>query len=197
MADISQLGNLQSTEPLDLPIYDSTRKAKPFPRKGYYTARTPESFPAESFGKSAAGFLTVDVSPTLVGGEYDGYKINFTKVSTKTWTNKDGKPESQFGRYLRATGHVGEVPTDPQALADLAETTANTLVNIGVDWIARSRPHGFELKGMENFPSDGNGGYLRRVPVTQNGEVVKDPITGEPLMATAFLEVFRWSPASN
>lgn len=197
MADISQLDNLQTTEPVDASLYNSTRTAKPFPKAGRYTARTPDSFPAESFGRSGAGFLTVDVSPTLVGGEFDGYKINFQRVSVKTWTNKAGKPESQFGRYLNAAGYTGEVPTDPQAQADLAETTANTLITVDVDWVAKNRGLGFELKGMANFPTREDGTHSRRVNVTKNGEIVKDPLSGEPVTAFAFLEVIRYSPATN
>lgn len=198
MADISSLGNLQSSEPLDLPVYQGTRTAKPFPKAGRYTARTPDSFPPESFGKSRSDNLTVDVSPTIVGGEYDGYKVNFTKVSAKTWTNKDGHAESQLGRYLKACGINEVIGGDPQAQADAAERTANTLVSIDVDWVARNRAYNFELKGMKNFPSDGNGGYQRRVTVTDsNGQAVLDPITGEPVTAVAFLEVTRFLPATN
>lgn len=198
MADISQLGNLQTTEPLDLAVYNGTRQAKPFPPKGRYTARTPESFPAEAFGKSNTGFLTIDVSPTIVGGEYDGFKLNFTKVSTKTWTNKDGKAESQFGRYLVACGITGDVPTSPQEQADLVERTANTLISIDVDWYARNRVAGFQVKGMENFPTKEDGSHSRRVEVkTADGKAVLDPVTGEPVVAFAYLEVVRFAPAAN
>ena len=132
MADISELSNLKSTEPLDLPLYTSGKAAKPFPKAGTYDARTPDKF---TFGESKAGFLTVDVSPTLVGGEYDGLKINFTSVSAKTWKNKQGLNESQLGRYLKACGMNDQISGEPQAQADAAEATANLPIKVDLDWV--------------------------------------------------------------
>jgi len=198
MADLTALGNLQSSEPLDLPLYAASKAMKPFPKAGRYTARVPEAFPAESFGESQAGFLTVDVSPTIVGGDHDGYKINYTKVSAKSWKNKAGVNESQLGRYLKACKLEETLDGSPQAQADAAERTANTLVDIDVDWVARYRPVNFELRGMTRFPSDGNGGYSRIVKLDGlNGRpTVIDPITLEPIEIRAFLEVTRFSEAS-
>ena len=199
MADLSALGTLQNTEPLDLPLYSSAKASKPFPKAGRYTARTPDSFPAESFGESKAGFLTVDVSPTIVGGEHDGYKITYTRVSAKTWKNRDGVSESQLGRYLKACGNNTQVSGSPQEQADAAEATANQLITIDVDWLARYGSSNFELKGMKNFPSDGNGGFTRFVKLDgKDGRPdVKDPITGEPVTIRAFLEVVRFSEATQ
>lgn len=199
MADISSLTNLQSTEPLDLPLYQSASPSKPFPKAGRYTARTPEAFPAESFGESKAGFLLVDVSPTIVGGEHDGYKIPFTKVSAKTWKNKDGKTESQLGRYLKAAGVNEVIEGEPQKQADAAETTANQLITIDVDWVARHKATRYELKGMKNFPLGADGTPSRFVSLDgKDGRPdVKDPITGEPVSIRAFLEVVRFSTLTN
>lgn len=199
MADISSLTNLQTTEPLDLPMYASAKPSKPFPKAGRYTARTPEAFPPESFGESKAGFLTVDVSPTIVGGEYDGYKIPYTKVSAKTWKNKDGVTESQLGRYLKACGVNEVVEGEPQKQADAAEATANQLVAIDVDWLARHNATRYELKGMKNFPIGADGQPTRFVALDgKDGRPeVKDPISGEPVTIRAFLEVVRFSPLTN
>lgn len=194
MADLSALGNLQSTEPLDLPLYQNRGTAKPFPPAGVYTARTRESFPPESFGESKAGYLTVDVSPTIVGGEYDNYTINFTKVSAKTWKNRDGVTESQLGRYLKATGVDDVIGGSPQEQADAAEASANKLITIGVDWIARHKETNYELKGMTKFPVvDGKPTRFVQLDGKDGRPEVKDPITGLPLTIRAFLEVTRFS----
>ena len=195
MADISELSNLKSTEPLDLPLYTSGKAAKPFPKAGTYDARTPDKF---TFGESKAGFLTVDVSPTLVGGEYDGLKINFTSVSAKTWKNKQGLNESQLGRYLKACKMNDQISGEPQAQADAAEATANLPIKVDLDWVAKYYPEKWELRGMKNFPEDGNGGYSRAIPLDgKNGRPdVKDPETGKPLIVRAFLEVVRFREAS-
>lgn len=199
MADISLLTNLQSTEPLDLPLYQSARPSKPFPKAGRYTARTPDGFPPEKFGESKAGFLTVDVSPTIVGGDHDGYTVNFTKVSAKTWKNRDGVNESQLGRYLKACGLDDVVEGSPQAQADAAERTANQLITIDVDWIANYRPANYELKGMKNFPIQADGTHSRFISLDgKDGRpLVNDPITMEPLTIRAFLEVTRFSRTTN
>ena len=199
MADISALSGLQSTEPLDLPKYQSASPARPFPAAGRYMARTPESFGSEAFTASSTGNLLVDVSPTIVGGEHDGYKITFTKVSAKTWTDqKSGKATSQLGRYLKACGLNEEIPGDPQAQANAAERTANTLVQIDVDWYAQNRDAGFRVKGMKSFPLNPDGTYNRNIPVTKSdGTPYLDPITGEQATARAFLEVTRFMEVSN
>lgn len=197
MADISALGTLKSTAPLDLPIYQSARPSKPFPKAGRYTARTPENFPPESFGESKAGFLTADVSPTIVGGEYDGYKIPYTRVSAKTWTNRDGVDESQLGRYLKAAGVNEVVSGEPQDQADAVATTANQLITIDVDWVARYGPSNWELKGMKNFPHQADGTPNRFVSLDgKDGRPnIMDPITKEAQTVRAFLEVTRFSSA--
>lgn len=191
---------MQSSEPLDLPIYQNTGNSRPFPKKGTYTARTPEAFGAESFGASKAGYLTVNVSPTIVGGEYDGYQCRNTKVSAKTWTDKQtGAATSQLGRYLKACGVDEKISGSPQEQADAAERTANTLVQIDIDWYAQDRAHGFELKGMENFPKDANGNPTRFVPLDGEGgrPKVMDPITGLPVTVRAFIEVVRFRPLAQ
>lgn len=199
MPDISSLSGLKTTEPLDLPMFKTRTASKPFPPAGQYTARTPEAFPLESFGESQAGFMTVDVSPTIVGGEHDGYRIPFTRVSVKTWKNKEGLEESQFGRYLKACGINELVSGNPQEQANIAERTANQLVTITVDWYAKYRPAGFELKGMAKFPLGADGKPSRFVTLDgKDGRPkVLDPITNEPLTIRAFLEVLRFSPAAN
>ena len=193
MADLSALGNLQTSDPLDLPLYvTTTQRVWPFPKAGSYIARTPEEFPASSFSAANSGFLLVDVSPTLVGGEYDGYRVNFTKVSAKTWKNKDGITESQVGRYLKACGINDVIDGNPQAQADLIATTANTLIEVDLDWVLRK--HGYELRGMKNFPLGPDGQPSRFVSFDgKDGRPdVKDPNSGLALVVRAYVEVIRF-----
>lgn len=193
MADLSHLGNLKTTAPLDLPMYTEARAPKPFPKAGRYTARTSEQI---TFGESQAGYLTADVSPTIVGGEFDGYKINFVKVSAKDWINKDGKSESQLGRYLKAAGLDVEVEGNPQAQADAAEQTANTLIDVDADWIAKYQGKVI-LKGMKNFPIvDGQPSRFVTLDGKDGRPEATDPLTGEPVTTRAFLEVVRFHRAS-
>jgi hypothetical protein len=159
MADISQLGNLNASEPLDLPLYKDAKEFS-LPKKGVYTVRAPESFPPTTFGASKSGFLTAAVDPTIVGPSNEGFTVRFTRVSAKSWKDKSGVTISQLGRYLRATGLRDTVEGNPQAQADAVERTANVTYKIKGDWRAYNTATGFTLEGMEKFPSDGNGGHL-------------------------------------
>lgn len=193
MADISSLGNLNSAEPIDLPIYKAVGESKPLPRKGVYTVRAPESFPATAFGATKAGFLSAQVDPTVLDTPHEGYVVRFTKVSAKDWKDKEGNAVSQLGRYLKAALGASEVILgDPQAQADAVERTANRVYKALLDWRAYCKGCGFQVEGEEKFPSDGNGGHL---PVTTcpnckqldaEGNQVKDDkgnAVGQPLRA--------------
>lgn len=195
MADISALGTLAPSEPLDMETYkDSTGGAKPFPPKGRYTFRAPESFPPAAFGKTQAGFLSAQVDPTIAAGEFAGTPVRFTRVSAKPFARPKGSANivSQAGDYLRATGFRGVVPADPQELANLIEATANLTLEAKVDWRLYAKGHGvdggvLEIKGMENFPKNDNGDpvpYARSL--TQVGQ------DGKPMVLRANLEITNW-----
>lgn len=194
MADISQLGSLLPSEALDLDTYADRSAGAGFPRKGTYTLRAPESFPAAAFGRTQAGNLSVQIDPTIVGPTHEGTQIRFQRVSAKTY-QRSGKSVSQLGDYLRACGMRGAIPADAQAQADAAERTANLTYQARIDWRLYAKGHGeggsvLEIKGMENFPSDGNGGFK---PFVQSKTQVDDK--GEPQMLRANLEIVGFVPA--
>lgn len=188
MADISALGTLAPVEPIDLDTYQDAREAAPLPVKGRYTVRAPESFPATAFGATKAGALSVQVDPTIVGPTNEGYTIRFTKVSAKVF-RRSGVPASQAGDYLRACGLRGKL-SDPQAIADAVEQTANRTYEVEVDWRAYNKNTQFSIEGMERFPSDGNGGHLPWI----DDPVDKDQ-DGNPVRLRANLSVTRFIAA--
>lgn len=177
IADISQLGNLQPTEPLELPEYKAATDKAPMPHRGVYKVRAPETF---SFAPTQAGFLSAQVDPTIVGPTNEGYTLRFTKVSAKTWPDKfnNGKPTSQLGRYLKATGLNEVIAGSPQAQADAVEKTANVIYPVLVDWRAYCKGCGYQVEGEDKFPSDGNGGHT---PFVQCPNCL-DPETEKPLV---------------
>lgn len=191
IADISALGNLQSAEPLDLEQYPEARESVELPKKGVYTVRAPENFPAEAFGQSQTGFLTARVDPTIVGPTNEGYTVRFTKVSAKAWKDKNGLTVSQLGRYLKATGRNDAVDGKPQAQADAIAQTANTVYKAQLDWRAYCKGCGFQLEGAEKFTPDGNGGF-KPFTICPN---CKDE-QGEPLGLRANVVVSRFLSAS-
>jgi len=178
MADISALGGLNPVEPLDLENYADTKDFVALPKKGRYTVQAPGEFPQAAFGRSNAGALTAQVDPTIMGPSNEGYRIRFTKPSAKTY-KRGGVTVSQVGDYLRAFG-IRTKLNNEQEIADAVESTANRVYQVEVDWKAyRKRTDGsaLSLEGMENFPSDGDDGYLPYVDDTQ--DYVLDEATGE------------------
>jgi hypothetical protein len=116
-------------------------------------------------------------------------------VSNTTF-QRGGRTASQLGDYLRACGLRGSVPADPQTQANMVEGTANRTYQAKIDWRLYAKGHGpdgsvLEIKGMENFPSDGNGGFLPFVEsFTQKAE------DGSPQRLRANLEVTDYVPAN-
>lgn len=191
MADIANLGQLNQSEPLDMDLYQDVKERTGFqlPKKGRYTVRAPENFPSEAFGKTQAGFLSAQVDPTIMGPSNEGYRIRFTKCSGKTF-KRGGVTVSQIGDYLRACGRRVNVSGDPQELADAVENTANLTLECDGDWRAYEKGTGWVLEGMENFPSDGQGGFISSVDSpTQKDE------NGKPAKVRANFVVTRWIPA--
>lgn len=161
MADISQLGGLAAAEPLDMDGYQLSGGAKPFPRKGRYLLRARPSFPAEAFGKSAAGALTVAIDPTIAEGPSAGFEMRFTRVSSKVY-ERGGVKVSQLGDYLKACGIQGKLTGEAQDAADKAEQTANLTFEAYLDWrlFARGEADGggdLIIDGQDNFPKDDQG----------------------------------------
>lgn len=187
-ADISQIGNLQPVQPLDMDTYPEQKSGFQLPKAGRYTVRAPESFPQTAFGATKAGALSAQIDPTIVGPTNEGFTVRFTKISAKTY-ERNGIPVSQFGDYLRATGVTGTIPGDAQGLAEAVERTAGAVYDVELDWEARHTPTGFQVKGMRNFPSDGNGGHQSWVthPTEKDDQ-------GNPLRLRANVVVRRYIP---
>ena len=192
MNSIAELDTLGPSEPLDLDMYPETRGFT-LPSAGEYTVRAPESFPDEAFGRSqASGAVTAQVDPTIVGPTSEGTVIRYTRVSAKKFARR-GMPASQLGDYLVACGLRGRVTDDEDNIRARVRETTNLTYLVEADWKAFHKPTGFTIKGMRNFPSDGNGGYQSYV----EHPTEKDPITKEPLRVRANLVVTRFVPAHN
>jgi len=178
---------LNSSEPIDLDKYEAPSAGRPFPRKGRYVVRAAD-ITSESFGQSQAGYLTVQIDPTIVGPTDEGYQIRYVKQSAKTFTRgKSNTPVSQMGDFLLACGHKGAVPSDPAELANLVSTMSGTVFQADVDWRAYNKNNGFSLEGMEKFPKDVDGEYL---PWVEDPSDI-DAETGNPRRLRANLNVNR------
>ena len=160
---ISELGSLREAEPVDMS--ELAPKGPAFPRKGRYTLRVPESLdPAFTFGSTQAGYLSATIDPTIVGPTNSGYTVRFVKLSAKTYNEKVGengtRVTSQIANFLASTGDKQTLSGDPeQAVAAVLETAGKEFT-AQLDWRAYNKRTGEAVEGMENFPSDGQGGHL-------------------------------------
>jgi len=199
MADLSNLGELLPTSTLDGNTYKTqTTGGFQLPKAGRDTLRSPESFPATSFGKTNAGNLSITLDPTIVGPSNENFKPRFIKVSAKLYERPKGSGNevSQAGDYLKSVGYTGNIPGDPQELANLVEQTAGAQYEAILDWEATHRASGFKVKGMRNFPTDGNGGYQNWV-AHPSETVMNDKGEKEPLRLRANIVIDRFIPRTN
>lgn len=189
MADLSQLGGLQPVEQLDLndSMYADAKESQfRLPSAGIYTLRAPDSFPQAAFGRTKKGALSIQIDPTIVSPEHEGFTVRFIKVSGTVYT-RDSKRVSQIGDYLRATGFKGTL-ADEQAQADAVESTAGTVYEAELDWRVYEGSTGFSLEGMRRFPKNADGTYQSWI----NSPTQKDEETGEPTKLRANLFVRRF-----
>lgn len=188
--DISGLGNLTTSEPLDMDTYaDSKESTFQLPEKGRYIVRAPESFPPTAFGSTQLGHLKIQVDPTIVGPKHENFTIRFTNISAKPF-ERSGARVSQVGDYLRACGRRGSLPGDPQAIADAVAATAGTTYQVDIDWKAYNKTTGFSVVGMNNFPKTADG---KPQPwVEDPGDTDEN---GSPKRLRANIEVKRYVPA--
>lgn len=191
--DISSLGDLQPAQPIDLStIPEVPRQPFSFPRAGRYTVRAPEVITTETFSTTRAGNLSARVDPTIVGPSNEGYEIRFTFISAKVYTDSRSQIEtSQLGQYLQAFGVDGTLTGDPQQAVNLVASTAGKTAEVFADWLIEHRPTGYKLRGMKNFPSDGNGGFQSWVEHPDLSVVDGE---GNRLRLRANLVVSRWLP---
>ncbi len=159
---ISELGNLQASEPVDLT--EQAPKGPALPSKGRYTLRVPELDPAFTFSSTQAGFLSASLDPTIVGPTNDGYQVRYVKLSAKTYretVGEDGsRTTSQIANFLAACGDKRTLSGEPEQAVEAVLEQSGKEFTAQLDWRAYNKRTGEATEGMENFPSDGQGGYL-------------------------------------
>lgn len=187
MADLSHLGGLNPVEQLDIDgTYPETKESTfQLPPKGRYTLRAPDVFPQAAFGTTKAGALSVQIDPTIVGPQNEGFTVRFTKVSGKVF-QRDGKPASQIGDYLTALGFKG-VLRDVDDIASAVESTAGQTYEANLDWRGYNKRTGWSIEGMERFPKLADGTHQSWI--VDPTEVGKVDENGRPLRVLANLQI--------
>lgn len=196
---MAEIGNysITPTDTVDIgSTYPMKAPGRKFPSKGWYTLRTTDAFTEESFVPNKANTaLMFQIDPVIVGPTNEGYQLKFSsgRISAKTYQRTDkatGKSVtvSQLSDYLKASGYTGSVPGDAQSQADLVEQQAGKTFDALLDWRAWDPATQKEISGMENFPSDGAGGYQ---PYVLSDTQTDD--SGNPKKIWANLEMVRFS----
>lgn len=195
MADLSGLGGLQAVEELNLSdgVYtDQKESTFQLPTEGKYTLRAPESFPSTAFTRTKAGFLLIQIDPTIAGPDREGFQIRYQRISAKPF-ERSGQKVSQVGDYLRATGFKGVI-NDEQALADAVEATAGKTYEAKLVWQARNSRNGYELTGMTKFPKNADGTYQSWIEDPVEKDENDKPVK---LRANLVIPFGGFIPASN
>lgn len=195
-ADISNLSNLQASEPLDWDGYADAKESVPPPPKGRYIVRVAEQI---TLGSTTANFLSAQVDPTIIGPRSEGFQIRFTRISAKPF-KRGAATVSQLGDYLRAVyGSQTPRPRTPQEQADAVVATAGRQLEIIGDWEAYDKETKWSLKGMENFPKLADGTHSPWIDVP--GSEKRDESTGAIIEAArqvrANFKVDRYVPLAG
>lgn len=159
MADLSHLGGLKEVEQLDLDNTYPVAKESTFslPPKGEYILRSPDTFPQAAFGTTKNGDLSVQIDPTIVGPDHEGFTVKFVKVSAKTF-ERSGKKVSQVGDYLTSLGFRGVI-SDNEQIGQAIDATAGHTYKAKLDWRGYNKRTGWSVEGMERFPKLEDGTY--------------------------------------
>lgn len=174
--DISALGQLAPSQPLDLRDYPTSklpeRPAKaPFSLipAGEYVLRAPDTFSGEAFNKTQKGSLAIAFDATIVGPTGEGTPVRFIRASASTFpreVNGTVKLASFMADLVKSAGIEGEFPGvdengSAQAQADMVCQVAGRTFKAKLDWEARDRKYGsgINVKGMYKFPKRDDGTY--------------------------------------
>lgn len=140
-------------EQVEWGTYDAGKpktSAKPFPPKGDYTFQAPSVIGDDAFKQGAVGQTQVTLDPiTIVGGEYAGYAVRFTRLSSKKYGNRNA---CSMGDYLLSTQSPYRPQTHDQWVTAVQATAGAAFAGYG-DWEAYDKVTGQTIcAGMDNFP---------------------------------------------
>jgi hypothetical protein len=159
-ADVSQM-NLKPFDPIDYDNYDDGPKGGGTsyapPAEGRYTGRI-AALPDDgsdvisstnSFGRTQEGYLKVQLPDIeILEGTANGYKVKYTRLSSKKYAKKNG---SQALDFLRACG-IDARPQSEAELRSLLKQTVGRPFQFQLIWQAYDKNSETEIRGAENFP---------------------------------------------
>lgn len=153
------------------------------------------------------GYLQVLIDPIKIVRSVgsDGYKIRFTRASTRPFTKGADKTPikgnpNKIGNFLRAAGVQAKPQTNSEYRASINAAKTKTF-GFTVDWNAYNKDTGEKVDGYMNFPEDPERPGQRK-SILKAGDVVTErskdgtvtatrTVTSEVLFANARLKYFR------
>lgn len=165
MTDLAGL-NLKEPEQIDWDNYNPGSKyVAPPPAKGAdgkyltYFGQIPQTVgETDTLGVTKdEGYRTFLIDPIKIvkSGTADGYQLRFSRVSTKPFAGKDGKPinANGVGNFLRAASILAK-PQKNSEYEAAVKATRGRVVPLTVEWFARNKDTGEQVRGYDNFPED-------------------------------------------
>ena len=146
-ADVAQT-NLSAFDPIDFDKYQDGGKNFAPPPEGRYIGKAP-MITDECFGATAEGYLKLNIDPVEIvsPGTGNGYKVRFTRLSAKKYSNRNG---SQVLDYLRACG-IGARPSSNDELKAALKMTSGRTFNFALVWEAYNKDTQETTSGQDNF----------------------------------------------
>lgn len=131
MADVAQMDTILF-DPIEGNYEEGGKAFVALPPEGKYFGVAP-LITDENFGVTKAGYLSVSLDPITItnpGQAGDGYKIRFTKLSAKKFSNRNG---SQIMDYLRACG-LDVKPNSTEELKNYIKMTSGKTFQFALIW---------------------------------------------------------------
>jgi hypothetical protein len=152
MADIAGMETV-AFDVLDGDYQDGGKNFVSLPPEGKYIGQAPV-ITDESFGLTRENYLKLTIDPITIVGDSNGggtgkdYKVRFTRLSAKKYSNRNG---SQVMDYLRACGFDVK-PNSPDELKQYLKMTSGKTFQFALQWEGydKNDPER-DLRGADKF----------------------------------------------
>jgi hypothetical protein len=136
------------------------------------------------FGATPEGYRSYEFGPVtiaLAGGK--NYEIKYFTQSVKKFVNRktqEAMNVSGVSKVLKAAGFAGK-PQQNKEYDAAVGAIGGRKIQFTIDWRARNKDNGEEVKGYENFPLDPDRPGFRKAilkagDLLPNGEMVKSEV---------------------